>query len=177
MAEIVKNEAYNHIEAFLKLTHIAIYGVSEQKDSPANKIAEKMQRAGYQVSLLHPRMKELAGLKCYRQLSELPDKPEGVFIFTNPRHTESIVEDCLRIKPAIIWMHNMLGVNTRVGKGIEEKTSSVSGKAVEKAREAGIRVISGSCPMQFIPPVDPFHRCLRWFNDKVNMQPSDPSGG
>jgi predicted CoA-binding protein len=177
MAEIVENVVYDDIDAFLKLTHIAIYGLSEQKDRPANKIAEKMQHAGYQVSLLHPRMNQLGGLQCYKQLSELPVSPEGVFIFTNPRHTESIVEDCIGIKPEIIWMHNMLGVNTQFGKGVEKKTSSVSGKAVERARAAGIRVIHGSCPMQFIPPVDPFHRCLRWFNDKVNMQPSDPSGG
>lgn len=177
MAELAQIGVYDDIEAFLKLSHIAIYGISEQKDRPANKIAEKMQQAGYQVSLLHPRMERLGKLKCYSRIDEIPEKPEGVFIFTNPRHTEAIVEDCLRVKPAIIWMHNMLGVNTKIGKGVEEKTSSVSAKAVERAREAGIRVIAGSCPMQFIPPVDPFHRCLRWYNDKVNMQASGPSGG
>lgn len=177
MAELEQIDVYDDIKAFLSLSHIAVYGVSEKKDSPASMIAKKMHDTGYQVSILHPRLEQLGNLKCYQHIDEIPEKPEGVFIFTNPRHTEAIVEDCLRVKPAIIWMHNMLGVHTKIGKGVEKKTSSVSGKAVKRAREAGIRVIAGSCPMQFIPPVDPFHRCLRWFNDKVNMQASDPSGG
>lgn len=166
-----RSDVYQNIEAFLKLQHIAIYGVSEHEKSPANLVVQKMHEAGYQVSLLHPRMQQLGSLHCWKHINELPEKPEGVFIFTHPEHTDQIVEDCLQVKPKLIWMHNIMGTHTKAGKGIAKKMSSVSEKAVNRAREAGISVIAGSCPMQFIPPVDPFHRCLRWFNDKMNMQP------
>ncbi|MEX0892988.1 MAG: CoA-binding protein [Gemmatimonadota bacterium] len=34
--------------------------------------------------------------------------------------------------------------------------------AVELARRHGMAVLAGGCPMMFLDPVDPAHRCFRW---------------
>jgi hypothetical protein len=54
-----------------------------------------------------------------------------------------------------------------VQNGKPGNASSVDTGAAEKGRKAGLKVISGSCPMQFVPPVDIFHRCIRWVSDKT----------
>lgn len=151
------------IEAFLKLRHIAIAGISS-KTSPANAIFKKFKQNGYELYPLHPTMKEFLGVPCYKNFADIPQRIEGVFLFTSPAITVSIVRDCLNHKPSYIWMHNMMGIltcdknDTKIPDG-----SSVSVEAANVAQEAGIKVIAGSCPMQFIEPVDIFHKCVRWF--------------
>ncbi len=162
---------FDAIRAFLALHTIAVYGVSRNKSYAANAVFKKMIDAGYTVFPIHPEMKQLHGHGCYPDLASVPEKVEGVFVFTRPEQTGLIVDACIENGVVFIWMHNMLGTCTRIGKTISGKTSSVSVEGVEKARNAGIRVINGSCPMQFIEPVDPFHWCIRWFNEKAgNME-------
>ncbi len=158
---------FDAIRAFLSLRNIAVYGVSSSTGHAANAIAKKMLDAGYHVFPIHPSLKELHDRPCFPDLASVPETVEGVFIFTSPEHALEIVDACIDQKVQIIWMHNMLGTCTRVGKSLSKKMSSVSDEGVEKAQEAGIRVINGSCPMQFIEPVDPFHWCIRWFNEKA----------
>ena len=50
----------------------------------------------------------------------------------------------------MIWMHRSLG------------TGSVSPEAARVAREHGIKVIEGGCPMMFCEPVDVPHKCIRF---------------
>lgn len=150
-----------HIEAFLNLRHIAMAGISRKK-SPANVIFKKFKHNGNQLYPLHPSLKEFEGVSCYKHFSEIPHHVDGLFLFTAPDVTLSIVQDCIHHKPSYIWMHNMMGIIRCEDTNIPE-SSSVSAEAVSLAEQAGIKVIAGSCPMQFIEPVDIFHRCVRWF--------------
>lgn len=152
------------IKEFLDGKNIAVTGVSS-RSGPANHITKKLMGAGYTVYPVNPKMSDFEGVPCHASVSEIGVVPDGVVIVNKPEVTLKITEECIRMGVPMIWMHNMMGIVGPDGKPGE--ASSVSNEAVEKAREAGIKVISGSCPMQFIPPVDIFHRCVLWISRKT----------
>jgi predicted CoA-binding protein len=72
---------------------------------------------------------------------------DGVLIVTRPDLSEQIAHDCVEAGVPRIWMHN----NTFMG-------SSVSDAGAQYAREHGVTVIAGGCPMMFL---DFGHKCMR----------------
>lgn len=154
------------VEDFLKLKHIAVVGIS-RKSGAANAIFKKFKSSGFQVSPIHPTLESYDDEPCYRRISDLPTAPDGVFIMTRPDHTLEITRNCIEAGVSFIWMHNMNGTHPQWAKNMASKAGSVHPDAVQQAEDAGIRVIAGSCPMQYLKPVDPFHRCIRWINEKT----------
>ncbi len=155
------------IDKFLAAKNVAVVGVSEtNQGSPANAIYDKLTHAGYNVFPVNRKLETYQGAKCYQSLADIEGGVESVMIVTSPQTTEKVVDECLSNGVQHIWMHNMLGTQTKFGKKMAAKNTSVSDAAVEKAREKGVTVIPGSCPMQHVEPVDKWHKCIFWFNDK-----------
>jgi len=136
------------VENFLAQKTIAVVGVSDQRETGCNTAYRRFKDAGYTVWPVNPRLSEYQGLTCYPDLTSIPEKPEAVFILTNPKVTEQIVEECRQLGIKHVWMHCMLGTKP----GLAASMTSVSQKAVEKCRANGIQVIPGSCPNQFLNP-------------------------
>lgn len=136
------------VENFLAQKTIAVVGVSDQRETGCNTAYRRFKDAGYTVWPVNPRLSEYQGLTCYPDLTSIPEKPEAVFILTNPKVTEQIVEECMQLGIKHVWMHCMLGTKP----GLAASMTSVSQKAVEKCRANGIQVIPGSCPNQFLNP-------------------------
>lgn len=155
------------IHEFLGQKTIAVVGLSRKQLTPANAILGKLKGAGYNVIPVHPEAEEFEGLPCRRRIADVDDTLDGVMLATRPDVTEKLVDECIEARVPRIWMHNMMGTDTRIGKNHSAKNSSVSEAGVRKAREAGISVITGSCPMQFVGPLDGMHRCVSWFNRVV----------
>jgi predicted CoA-binding protein len=85
------------------------------------------------------------GHAIYRRLRD------GVVIATPPAAAEAVVRACAARGVPRVWMHRSFG------------QGSVSDTAVTWAREHGLDVIVGGCPMMFCVPVDIAHRCMAWF--------------
>ncbi len=136
------------VENFLAQKTIAVVGVSDQRETGCNTAYRRFKDAGYTVWPVNPRLSEYQGVTCYPDLTSIPEKPEAVFILTNPKVTEQIVEECRQLGIKHVWMHCMLGTKP----GLAASMTSVSQKAVEKCRANGIQVIPGSCPNQFLNP-------------------------
>jgi acyl-CoA synthetase (NDP forming) len=81
-------------------------------------------------------------------LKSVPEKPEAVFILTNPKVTDEIVQQCADLEIKHVWMHCMLGTKP----GLAQSMTSVSPQAVAICKANGIQVIPGSCPNQFLNP-------------------------
>lgn len=154
------------VKAFLELDHIAVAGVS-RKSNAANGIFEKFKSTGYQVTPIHPVLELFSGVRCFANVSDMPSPPSGVFIMTRPDLTLEITRDSIQSGVRFIWMHNMNGVQPQWAKSLAAKMGSVHEEAVQLAKEAGIKVIAGSCPMHYLMPIDPFHRCIRWINERT----------
>ena len=150
------------IADFLAHRNIAVVGVSHDKAAVANAVFKKLKGAGYHVLPVNPHLDAFEGERCFASLGAIEEPVDGVFAVT-----DSVVDECIALGIKRVWMHNMLGTRVRVGKGMTERTTSASDAAVRKARAAGLTVIPGDCPMQHVPPVDGFHRCVHWLAGKL----------
>ena len=138
----------NLVQDFLAQKKIAVVGVSDKRDTGCNLAYNKFKENGYQVYAVNPRMTAFNGDACYGDLKSIPEKVDAVFIFTNPKVTEQIVQECVDLGIKHVWMHCMMGTKPGLGAG----TTSVSQAAVEMCQANGIAVIPGSCPNQFMKP-------------------------
>jgi len=146
----------NMVQDFLAQKKIAVVGVSDQRDTGCNLGYRKFKEEGYQVFAVNPRISEFEGDPCYPDLKSIPETPDAVFILTNPKVTDEIVQQCVDLGVKHIWMHCMMGTKP----GLAASMTSVSQNAVQLARENGIQVIPGSCPNQFLKP-DFGHNMMR----------------
>ena len=146
----------NLVQGFLAQKKIAIVGVSDKRETGCNLSYKKFKEAGYQVYAINPRISSYDESPCYADLKSLPEKPDAVFMLTNPKVTEQIVQQCVDLGIKHIWMHCMMGTKPGLAAGI----TSVSQSAVEMCKTNGIAVIPGSCPNQFLEP-DFAHKMMR----------------
>lgn len=144
------------VQDFLAQKEIAVVGVSDQRETGCNLAYRKFKEAGYRVHAVNPRLTSFEGAPCYPDLASIPNKPDAVFILTNPTITEEIVEQCVELGIKRVWMHCMMGTKP----GLAANMTSVSANAVQMCYDNGITVIPGSCPNQFLRP-DFGHRMMR----------------
>lgn len=136
------------VQDFLAQKKIAVVGVSDKRETGCNLAYRKFKEAGYAVSAVNPRLTTFEGDPCYPDLGSIPEKPDAVFILTNPKVTEQVVQQCVDLGIGRVWMHCLMGTRP----GLAKNMTSVSQDAVRMCRENGIEVIPGSCPNQFLKP-------------------------
>jgi len=136
----------NLVQDFLAQKVIVVVGVSDQRETGANKNYKTFKQHGYRVYAVNPRMSLFDGSPCYPDLKSIPEKPDAVFMLTSPRVTEGVVQQCVDLGIQHVWMHCMMGTKPGLATG----STSVSPSAVEMCRKHGIAVIPGSCPAQFL---------------------------
>lgn len=145
------NDFHAAAERFLAHRRVAVFGVSRSGQSPCNHIARKLEATGHDVFAINPQADSIDGRPCHRDLASVAGGVDAAVIGTHPRDTPGAVRQCVESGVKAVWIHRGLG------------EGSASAEAVRIGRENGIEVIAGGCPIMFLAPVDPFHRCLRWF--------------
>jgi predicted CoA-binding protein len=139
------------VAEFLKGKRIAVAGVSHSASQPANAILRKLRGAGYDVIPVNPSASTLEGVACHPDITSIPGTVDGVIVATHPNVSLEIVRQCAERGVKQVWFHRSIG------------DGSVSGAAVEACKTHGIECIVGGCPLMYCAPVDPFHRCARWW--------------
>jgi len=102
---------------------IAVVGVSDDASKYGHKIFRDLLNAGYPVKGVNPKGGFVLGNNIYASVSEIEKTPDLVITVVHPAVTEKIVEECNKLGIGHIWM----------------QPGSESGKAVEKAKEYGIK--------------------------------------
>ena len=146
----------NLVQNFLAQKKIAVVGVSDKRETGCNLAYTKFKENGYQVFAVNPRISTFNGDPCYPDLKSLPEKPDAVFLLTNPKVTDQIIQQCVDLGIKHVWMHCMMGTKP----GLAASMTSVSPSAVEVCKANGIEVIPGSCPNQYLNP-DGGHKFMR----------------
>jgi hypothetical protein len=136
------------VQSFLAQKTIAVVGVSDKRDTGCNLNYKKFKENGYRVFAVNPRLSSFDGEPCYPDLKSIPEKPDAVFMITNPKISEQIVQQCVDLRINYVWMHCLMGTRP----GLAKSMTSVSQPAVELCRQNGIAVIPGTCPAQFLKP-------------------------
>jgi predicted CoA-binding protein len=105
----------------------AVVGASRDQAKIGNKVLRVYMQTGRAVFPVNPGADEIEGLKAYPDLTSLPEAVHGVSVITPPLVTESIVEQAGSLGIKNIWL----------------QPGAESERAVARAEELGINVISG----------------------------------
>lgn len=136
---------------FLRGKRIAVAGVSRSGKEPANAIFRKLRDSGYEALPVNPAASEVEDVRCFPNLVSIPGSVDGVVIATHPKVSIELVRQCLDRGISRVWFHRSFG------------QGSVSEEAVRECQARGLHCIVGGCPLMYCEPVDPAHRCFRWW--------------
>lgn len=83
---------------------IAVIGLSPQPARPSYRVAQAMQRYGYRIVPVRPRVDEVLGEKAYASLADIPFAVDLVDVFRAAEHVPAIVAQCLALHLPSIWI-------------------------------------------------------------------------
>jgi len=108
---------------------IAVVGMSPKEERPSNFVAMYMAHHGYEITPVNPGHSQIAGLKCYRSLREVPQPVEIVDVFRDSSAVPGVVEDAIEVGAKVLWLQ--VGV--------------VHAEAAQRAKDAGLIVVMDRC--------------------------------
>ncbi len=108
---------------------IAVVGLSAEWHRPSFFAAKYMQEHGYRVIPVNPKYESVLGEKCYKRLSDIPEKVDIVDVFRKTQDVMPIAEEAIAIGAKVLWQQ--LGVRNE--------------EAAAKARAAGLQTVLDRC--------------------------------
>jgi len=119
------------VATFLRGRRLAVAGVSRQPNQAANAVFRKLKGSGYEVFPINPKVSQVEGTRCYRDIGAVPGQLDGVVIATSPDVSIQIVQQCMDHGVRRVWFHRSFG------------NGSVSEAAVRECDAHGIDCIVG----------------------------------
>jgi predicted CoA-binding protein len=119
------------IKEFMAKKRFAVVGATDNAEKYGNRIFKNLTSRGYEVYPVNPNLKEIEGVKCYPNLSELPAKVDVVDFVVPPKVTESILKECKKLGLDNIWL----------------QPGSESEAAIAYCRDNRLKVVYGTCVM------------------------------
>ena len=112
---------------------IAVVGIKDREDEDAFRVPLYMQRAGYRILPVNPKLDRVLGEACHASLGEIDEPIDIVNLFRASEHIPAHVDEILDLepRPAAVWMQ--LGIQ--------------HGPSAQRLREAGIDVVQDRCIM------------------------------
>ncbi len=89
---------------FTKKTKLTVVGVSENPDKYGHKIFKDLLEAGYQVTGVNPKGKDILGQKMYVSLDELPELPELLLVVVPPIVGIKVLEKAQKLNIKNVWL-------------------------------------------------------------------------
>ena len=108
---------------------IAVVGLSDDPSRTSHRIAAYMQKAGYRVIPINPRIDSALGEKAYPNLSELDERVDIVNVFRRSEEIPALVDEAIEKRPRAFWMQ----------KGIAHPA------AARRLEDAGVTTIQNLC--------------------------------
>lgn len=87
---------------------IAVVGLSADWFRPSYFAASYMQSHGYRIIPVNPRYETILGERCYRSLTEIPEKVDIVDVFRKTDDVLPIAKEAVEIGAKVLWQQ--LGV-------------------------------------------------------------------
>jgi len=148
------------IRRFLSLQRLAIAGVSRNPKDYSRAVAKELYARGYEVTALNPAASEIDGHPSYSTVEQILPPPEGVILLVPENKILETTRQFLGAGVRHIWFRH------------SAKTSQDYRTAIDEANAAGANVISGECPLMFLPDVAWFHRAHRLLRQVSGTYPA-----
>ena len=111
---------------------IAVVGLSPDPHRPSHGVARYLQRAGYRIIPVNPKVEEVLGEAAYANLTDVPHAVDVVDVFRRSEFVGPIVDEAIAIKAHAIWLQD----------GVVDEA------AAARARAAGLDVVMDDCMMR-----------------------------
>ncbi|MHB1111335.1 MAG: acetate--CoA ligase family protein, partial [Devosia sp.] len=84
-----------NLDLALRPNSVAIIGASERSGSVGKVVLQNMRQAGFAGAIypVNPKYDELSGLRCYRQVPDLPAAPDLAVIMTPPQSVPDLIDE------------------------------------------------------------------------------------
>ena len=120
------------IQTILGLKNIAVVGISRDPSKPAHFVPKYLKEHGYNIIPVNPSADELLGLRCYKNLLDVPDPIDIVDIFRPAPDVSPVVKAAVKKCAKVVWMQ----------EGIYSK------EAAELAKRNGVGAVWNRCMMK-----------------------------
>ena len=120
------------IQKIFGLNTIAVVGMSPKSERPSHYVSMYMKEKGYTIYPVNPGHREIAGLRCYPNLLEIPVDLDVVNVFRQPDHVLPIAKATIQISAKAIWLQD----------GVINK------EAAQLVEEAGLMVVMNDCMLR-----------------------------
>jgi predicted CoA-binding protein len=143
------------INTFLSLHNIAIAGVSRDPKKFGHLVFKQFREKGYQVFPVNPGTDDIAGIPCFRRVSELPLHVQSLIILTSKRHTKEVVAEAMARGISNIWIQQM----------------SDTPESIELAKMHPVNLITNECILMHLDPVTGIHKFHRSIKKLFGLYP------
>ena len=115
---------------------IALIGASSNQDRDSFKVMKYLVEKGYKVFPVNPNLIEnkILNIKCFPNLSSIPQKIDMVDIFRSKEFVMEITQDAIKADVKVIWTQ----------EGVIDKNSQ------DLAKKAGIIFVMDECPKKIL---------------------------
>ncbi|MDP2791924.1 MAG: CoA-binding protein [Rectinemataceae bacterium] len=135
------------IDAFFTGKTFALAGISRSGQAMSNSVHKELTAKGFRILPVNPNTATVDGVTCYPSLASLPEKPDGVIIFTPKSQTAAVVREAWEAGINRIWIQQ----------------GALTPEAEAFCREKKLEAVCGRCIMMFAEPVGSvhaFHRAI-----------------
>ena len=94
------------INKIFTMRSIAVVGMSPKPQRPSHYVALYLKENGYNIIPVNPGHSEIAGMKSYSNLLEIPSKVDIVDVFRRPEHVVPIVKEAIKINAKAVWLQD-----------------------------------------------------------------------
>jgi predicted CoA-binding protein len=92
-----------HLKAFMPT--VAIVGASPDPAKYSHQACLRFAQRGYSVWPIHPSATEVAGLRVFASLADLPGRPDIVCMYVNPQRGLDLLEAIVAAAPTMLWLN------------------------------------------------------------------------
>jgi predicted CoA-binding protein len=97
---------------------IAVVGATDDPSKPSHQIPAALQRMGYRVIPVNPKVDEVLGERAYPDLASVPEHIDIVDVFRRPEHAPAIAHEAVAVGASALWLQ--LGIRSDEARAIAE---------------------------------------------------------
>lgn len=139
----MKTHTFTHqtIDEFISEKEIAIAGVSRNPKKFGYVVYKTLKEKGFKVYPVNPNAETIDGESCFRSVEDIPENIKNLLILLKPAEVPEVVDQSIKKGFTRIWLQ----------QGSNHK------EAIEKARKAGVEIVTNKCILMYANPTG-FHK-------------------
>ena len=120
------------IKKIFQMKTIAVVGMSPKPERPSHYVSMYMKEQGYNIIPINPVHHEIAGMKSFPSLLDIPQTIDVVDVFRRSEYVLSIAESAVTVGAKALWLQD--GVINEDGSAL--------------AKKAGLLVVMNDCMLR-----------------------------